>query len=447
VGRVQFDGRVTLRTDGGVATTFLGRPAANATITTAFFDASKAETSPQGRLVFPGLLRPDPNGGARGGSPGDISLQIVFEVQITSGSSPGVPAEENLRLDIDWRDPSDSQPSTLYVNPGRQQLGHSYSLNELLRFLDTGKSQFLVDFSVSHHESIRVFGGEVQQGAAFSAVPVGRVRNPVTGSDLTTGLISSSDSAATGALQPGQPSGPRDVFSDPNSNADFHFDGAVVRIQVPVSPFAGGPFNGNGNGPGNGNRGNGDSDQAPFQRPPRRAFIPLVQQQPPAKVQAKPQADFQPAAAPLILSNNSVQQEAALEDSLAVTEDIYEVRQSEQGRYTVLRQLDTFEQGEELLNPQALKAWVFRQSQQIERPLLDGEDYELWLVTKKRTAAGSVVRIERQLLMFDVIEGQPFPARDDQAPDQPETLPQLQAVPPEPLPPQPPQPPQPPGKS
>ncbi|MFO0533214.1 MAG: hypothetical protein ACK524_00810, partial [Planctomyces sp.] len=112
--------------------------------------------------------------------------------------------------------------------------------------------------------------------------------------------------------------------------------------------------------------------------------------------------------------------------------------------YTVLRQLDTFEQGEELLNPQALKAWVFRQSQQIERPLLDGEDYELWLVTKKRTAAGSVVRIERQLLMFDVIEGQPFPARDDQAPDQPETLPQLQAVPPEPLPPLPPQPP---GKS
>ncbi|MFN9040546.1 MAG: hypothetical protein ACK5YO_29925, partial [Planctomyces sp.] len=101
------------------------------------------------------------------------------------------------------------------------------------------------------------------------------------------------------------------------------------------------------------------------------AFIPLVQQQPPAKVQAKPQADFQPAAAPLILSNNSVQQEATLEDSLAVTEDIYEVRQSEQGRYTVLRQLDKFEQGEELLNPKALKAWFFSQSQQIERPVLD----------------------------------------------------------------------------
>ena len=438
IGRVQFDGRVTLRTDGGVATTFLGRPTANATSTTAFFDASKAETSPQGRLVFPGLLRPDPNGGTRGNSPGDISLQIVFEVQITSGSADGLPSEENLRLDIDWRDPSDSQPSTLYVNPGRRLLSHSYSLNELLRFLETGKSQFLVDFSVSHHESIRVFGSEVQQGAAFSAVPVGRVRNPVTGNDLTTGLISSSDSAATGALQPGQTGGPRDVFSDPNSDADFHFDGAVVRIQVPVSPFSGGPFNSNGNGPGNGNRGNGDSDQPPFPRPPRRAFIPLVQQQPPAKAQPRPQADFEPAAAPLILSNNSVQQETSLEDSIAVSEDLYEVRQSEQGRYTVLRQLDKFEQGEELLNPQALKAWVLKQSRQIERPLLDGEDYELWLVTKKRTASGAVVRIERQLLMFDVIEGQPFPARDDQAPDQPETLPQLQSVPPEPLPPQPP---------
>ena len=438
IGRVQFDGRVTLRTDGGVATTFLGRPTANATSTTAFFDASKAETSPQGRLVFPGLLRPDPNGGTRGSSPGDISLQIVFEVQITSGSADGLPSEENLRLDIDWRDPSDSQPSTLYVNPGRRLLSHSYSLNELLRFLETGKSQFLVDFSVSHHDSIRVFGSEVQQGAAFSAVPVGRVRNPVTGNDLTTGLISSSDSAATGALQPGQTGGPRDVFSDPNSDADFHFDGAVVRIQVPVSPFSGGPFNSNGNGPGNGNRGNGDSDQPPFPRPPRRAFIPLVQQQPPAKAQPRPQADFEPAAAPLILSNNSVQQETSLEDSIAVSEDLYEVRQSEQGRYTVLRQLDKFEQGEELLNPQALKAWVLKQSRQIERPLLDGEDYELWLVTKKRTASGAVVRIERQLLMFDVIEGQPFPARDDQAPDQPETLPQLQSVPPEPLPPQPP---------
>lgn len=60
VGRVQFDGRVTLRTDGGVATTFLGRPTANATTTTAFFDATKAESSPQGRLIFPGLLRPRP---------------------------------------------------------------------------------------------------------------------------------------------------------------------------------------------------------------------------------------------------------------------------------------------------------------------------------------------------------------------------------------------------
>ncbi|MFM7835527.1 MAG: hypothetical protein ACKPJD_27335, partial [Planctomycetaceae bacterium] len=59
------------------------------------------------------------------------------------------------------------------------------------------------------------------------------------------------------------------------------------------------------------------------------------------------------------------------------------------------------------------------------------------LVTQKRTASGAVVRIERQLLMFDVIEGQPFPARDEQTPDQPENLPPLQPVPPDPAPPQP----------
>ncbi|MFM7832773.1 MAG: hypothetical protein ACKPJD_13345, partial [Planctomycetaceae bacterium] len=333
-GKVLFDGRVILRTDGGVATTFLARPAAGASSSTAFFDASKAETSPQGRLVFPGSLRPDPAAPAPGGR-GSASLQVVFEVQITSAAATGQPAEENLRLDIDWRDPSDPQPATLYVNPGPQLLGHSYSMNEFLRFLEAGKNQFLVDFSVSHHESIRVFGGTVQQGQFSAAVPVGKVRNPATGNDLTTGLISSSDSAATGNLQPGDTSGPRDVFSDVNSDADFHFDGAVVRIQVPVSPFGGGPFNNNGNGPGNGNRGNNDSDGPPPPRPPRRAFIPLVQQQPPARVQAKPRADFEPVVAPILLNNTVVQQETELENNVAATEDIYEVRQSELGRYTV----------------------------------------------------------------------------------------------------------------
>ncbi|MFM7868707.1 MAG: hypothetical protein ACKPHU_31190, partial [Planctomycetaceae bacterium] len=209
-----------MRTDGGVATTFLARPAAGTGSSTAFFDASKAETSPQGRLVFPGSLRPDPAAPAPGGR-GSASLQVVFEVQITSAAATGQPAEENLRLDIDWRDPSDPQPATLYVNPGPQLLGHSYSMNEFLRFLEAGKNQFLVDFSVSHHESIRVFGGTVQQGQFSAAVPVGKVRNPATGNDLTTGLISSSDSAATGNLQPGDTSGPRDVFSDVNSDADF----------------------------------------------------------------------------------------------------------------------------------------------------------------------------------------------------------------------------------
>lgn len=435
-GKVLFDGRVTLRTDGGVATTFLARPAAGAASSTAFFDASRAETSPQGRLVFPGMLGPDPNAPSQSG-PGSASLQVAFEVQITSGATSDQPAEENLRLDIDWRDPSDPQPSTLYVNPGRQLLGHSYSMNEFLRFLEAGKSQFLVDFSVSHHESIRVFGGSVQQGQFSAVVPVGKVHNPATGNDLTTGLISSSDSAATGNLQPGDTGGPRDVFSDADSDADFHLDGAVVRIQVPVSPFGSGPFNNNGTGPGNGNRGNGDSDGQAFQRAPRRTFIPPVLQQPPAKAQVKPRADFEPVVAPILLNNSVVQQESEMADNLAATEDTYEVRQSELGRYTVLRQLNKLEQGEELLNPQALQAWVLRQSRQTERPLLDGEDYELWLVTKKRTASGAVVRIERQLLMFDVIDGQPFPARDDQAPDHSEKQPQLQPVPPEPVPPQP----------
>ena len=298
-------------------------------------------------------------------------------------------------------------------------------------------SQFLVDFSVSHHNSIRVFGAEVRQGAASAAIPVGRVTNPVTGTDIVTGLISSSDSAATGSLQPGQSGGPRDIFSDPNSDADFHFDGAVVRIQVPVSPFGSGPFNGNGNGPGNGNRGNNDLDGPPAQRPPRRAFIPLVVQQTPIRAQLRPRADFEPITASIVVNTNPQAQETTAEDSLAVTEDTYEVRQSEQGRFTVLRQLDRFDEGEELLNPQALKAWVQKQAQQTEKPLLDGEDYELWLVTKKRTASGAVVRIERQLLMFDVIEGQPFPARDDQSTEQSATGSQLQPVAPEDLPPQP----------
>jgi hypothetical protein len=33
------------------------------------------------------------------------SLQVVFEVQITSAAATGRPAEENLRLDVDWRNP------------------------------------------------------------------------------------------------------------------------------------------------------------------------------------------------------------------------------------------------------------------------------------------------------------------------------------------------------
>ncbi len=437
VGRVEFDGRVVLRTDGGVATTFLGRPTADAAGTIAFFDSSRAQRTAQGQLIYPGKLRPDPNGGSPGSGTGSASLQLVFELQVSANSPQGQPAEENLRLDIDWRDPSDTAPTTLYVDPGSRLLAHSYSVAELLKFLETGKSQFLVDFSVSHHNSIRVFGAEVRQGAASAAIPVGRVTNPLTGNDLVTGLISSSDSAATGSLQPGQNGGPRDIFSDPNSDADFHFDGAVVRIQVPVSPFGSGPFNGNGNGPGNGNRGNNDLDGPPAQRPPRRAFIPLVVQQTPIRAQLQPRADFEPITASMVVNTNAQIQDVAAEDSLAVTEDTYEVRQSEQGRFTVLRQLDRFDQGEELLNPQALKAWVQRQAQQTEKPLLDGEDYELWLVTKKRTASGAVVRIERQLLMFDVIEGQPFPARDDQSTEQSAAGPQLQPVAPEDLPPQP----------
>ncbi len=107
-------------------------------------------------------------------SPDPFTYTAEFTVVVQT------PGEENLRLDIDWRDADGDglitdRIESFYLQPGMQVLTHDYSFFDLQSFLEDLQGSFLLDFSVSHHESLQVLGGTIQQNGFSSNVNVGPV--------------------------------------------------------------------------------------------------------------------------------------------------------------------------------------------------------------------------------------------------------------------------------
>ena len=304
----------------------------------------------------------------------------------------GIAGEENLRIDVDWRDPVDnSSPAevpanpldpfrlagtttvtsdrlqTIFVNGGAaaQTIGHVYTLLDLIPFTTAGVVTFAVDFSVGQHQSINVTGPFINQApTAVTAVP--------------DRLISSSDDPATGT---GVPIPGIDVTDDVQSNLDLHFENGLLTLTVPS------------------------------------IFLPLFRDDP-----ENPEPPPVPIAIVEVIPPNPIfvtapeVEEAALTSYSSQSEDYFQLRLEGSNKPVQMRN-KTYEHidddvGWKLLQPKRLKQWVDQEQ------LVNGESYELWLITTK-IKDGRDVTFERPVLRFDVFENQPFPMAEDIPPEMP----------------------------
>ncbi|MFM7037949.1 MAG: hypothetical protein ACKO2L_09505, partial [Planctomycetaceae bacterium] len=389
-GLVEFGDRVEIRTDAGVARIFAPRPMIpEGSNGAAFFED---QNDP-----IPAVLEPGK------------SNDYIAVVNLTIGNA----GEEGLRLDIDWRDPDTGSPDVpnerieaLYFDAGTYEINHRYSVEDFSKYYREARLRdLIIDFSVSHHESIQILGDAVIQ-QNFANVLIQRPAPENNGALLLGDQISSTDRIATGRFNTTDRTTTeieRSLFrlaSAEDSDADFHFDGGLLLLRIPSMPFA------------------------PIDMP-RPAFTPLPM----------------PQEIPVLLPTNPVMIEA-VEVQEAPPETAYEPTTGE----FILRQTgwpksDEFEvmapeeyndpetdtanalshpNPEQLLNPEELRNWL-RQS----RPLPDGSDYELLIRTTKKLPGGASVVLERLLLRFDVRDGQPFPAADEPLPaplSQPELI-------------------------
>jgi hypothetical protein len=353
---------VTLRTDGGVAHQFAARPQIGVADPNSAFVV--LQTTPFNAVI---------NNQALAGLKEYLN---VWELQI------GVTGEENLRLDVDWRDPVDSNAisnlaaiQTAYgliteVNSDRTQtfylsaadnmnrIGHIYTFDDLRQFAFSSITSFLNDFSVSQHDSILVSGGTVQQGA----LPAEVVANT---------RISSTDNIGTATPLPAVPA-IIDVTNEADANRDFNFEGGLIKMLIPtIFP------------------------------PP---MIPEV---------APPALPAPPVAAPAIVVPVLVNvapveiSEVPLSSYSTQSQDYFQLREFDGVTRKVIEKYEHIpdEFGELLLQPARLKQWV------IDENFADQPGLELWLITEKRTINGAVT-VERPVLKFDIANGQPFPANE-----------------------------------
>jgi hypothetical protein len=178
-GRVEIRGDVTFSTDGGVAKTFGPRPEVGED-STAFFE-----------FVSDPLPLAIDNAPASWDSE-NANINAFFVVIGTAG-------EENLQVDVDWQDPIDetgvatdaaSQAAGRALNIQHQlssertqqflvaaggvqnTVGHLYTIRDYTAFQKLlNQTTIVVDFSVSHHSSIRVEGHQVTQTGITQSVP------------------------------------------------------------------------------------------------------------------------------------------------------------------------------------------------------------------------------------------------------------------------------------
>jgi len=376
IGGVRFPASAgfSVETDQGIAKSFAPRPVVGAT--DAFFTAA-------GNPVI-------------SVAPNVTSDNLEFRTEWTL-TSVGVAGEENLRIDIDWRDPNNEggvfpdtatgntvttdrqQMLTIAVGGNMQILGHVYTSLDFVIFVGAGAPFFDVDFSVSHHESISVRGVDITQDGTTSAVdgpPFAPAGPP------PFWLISSTDNSATGT---GVADPNTNVTNDVASNTDLHFEGGLLKVSVPT-----------------------------LQIP---EIEPDVPPPPPQPAPAPPPAT---APEPQVLVTLAQPVEFPYSSYTEQSEDYFQLRVSD-GK--TLEVVDGFERipdefGDLLLQPARLKEWVKRED-------FDGPGYELWLITTKRTKGGATLKIERPVLKFDVADQEPFPAQETL----PDEFPKLQLEP------------------
>ncbi|MBL8816362.1 MAG: S-layer family protein [Planctomyces sp.] len=363
-GTVAFGLGVNLRTDGGVATTFQQRPnPAGGAGARSFFNYP---ASPILAMVA---------------SLDALTYNAEFAIQIQT------PGEENLRLDIDWRDASGDglvteRIESFYLQPGLQSISHVYSFFDLQSFLDNMQATFLLDFSVSHHESIQVLGGTIQQNGFSSNVNVG----PVPGLSFNAGLLTTTDDLTTGLAAPLSPGVVIDrsfavVNSLALSNADFFFEGGTVEIKIPTLLF-----------------------------PPINTPKPIVQLV--ADAVSLGTASIQP----LLFMPATEFEPSPLGTFSTQSEDIFRLRRVDASGLFDVPGYERIREGSNLLHPELLRQWV------SEQDLGGASNYELWLITRKRDENGNEVSVERPLLRFDIVNKRPFPASEETLPDD---IPQL----------------------
>jgi hypothetical protein len=351
-----------LRTDGGVASGFANRPLISDTLVatnTAFFTDFT-----------------DPSIAAIGAVDGQLRYGVSFSLVLPS------PGEENVRVDIDWRDPdvgpSDARIDSQYLNfvggASASLVRHRYHLNDFVNFFIIKKNPLLLDFAVSHHETISLTADAGIQGTR-SALPW------VSGSGATevslTGNLSTTDNRSTTVTGPfpTEPAGVNRtvawVADDTLTQTDYLFEGGIIRLNLPAPPFM------------------REEEATPFVSgemepvPMREVFFRQLTQ-----------------------PENRLDEETPLEQPSSVSEDIYQLRKrGDTGEYQVEK--EDIKSGERLLHPQLLRKWV------ADEDVSTGTGYELWLVTRKKTASGGEVVVERQLLQFDVRDQRPFPSAED----------------------------------
>jgi hypothetical protein len=366
-----------IRTDGGVATFFANIPIISQT-------AVASDTA-----FFKDFI--DPQIAAIGGADSDLNYLVTFDLLLQS------PGEENLRVDVDWRNPAggrdepNARIESTYLSYGDgitpSKVSQSFSLDDFREFFAIKRRVLLIDFAVSHHETIQLTADAGVQGTR-SALPW--VSDPgLPGEVSLTGNLSTTDNKGT-TNSPGtpQPAGP--YYSDPaginrtvawvaddiNSNSDYLFEGGIVKLELPVPPFQ--PIETN----------------SRFTPPPpaplmvRELYIPPITNPEPREIEELP-----------------------LEQPSQVSRDIYQLRIRANKEFTVYEnssgRKDDIEDGETLLHPKLLRAWV------QEEDITTASDLSLWLITRKKSPSGAEVVAERQLLEFDVRDGIPFPRGEE----------------------------------
>ncbi|MEI6539233.1 MAG: hypothetical protein WCO86_06855, partial [Planctomycetota bacterium] len=351
-GTVTVGVNVVIRTDGGVATHFYDRVAPSLTGTSLFvWNATTYSPSQVGGVTYlaiPSLVQ----------KTGVNQFTVTFPVTI---GVPGSTLEENLRMDIDWRDPTVFRVESLYLNAGTQTISHIYTNADFLIFLGHNKPIFFVDFSVSQHQSIQVVGGTLIQDGSSATKADGM---------LSTTDLDESAPNINGPFANPINGDPNIVVDDIASNNDYHFDDGLVKIVIPTVILA-----------------------------------PIVPDPPRLAPLATPVVVFDPVVT--VLVHVAAVEVAEMPFSFASTQsqDYFQLRDGVTGDVIPNYEHITDEFGELLLQPTRLRQWV------TEEKLQDQTELELWLITTKHTGNGAVT-VERPVLKFDIADGRPFPARE-----------------------------------